>query len=226
MEHCCPSFASVTRPGPINLRRPSLRLLTPLMAAVMAAGTGCGEPQKKSEFEPLKLETPGANVAYYKVGEDYLAGQLPIEGFENAQKQGIKTVVNLRPSDEQTGFDERKIVETLGMSYVNIPVSSKSLAADKADQFLYFMKTAQRPVIVHCGSANRASGFWALYLVKEKSVPPAEAVALAEKTGLRAGPVKTFVESYIERLPKAAVAVPPAAPDAKAAPANPAPKAE
>jgi uncharacterized protein (TIGR01244 family) len=206
--------------------RAFLLLSVPLAAAVTTVLAGCGGPEKKSEFEPLKLETPGANVAYYKVGEDYLAGQLTREGFQNAQEQGVKTVINLRPADEQPGFEEKKIVETLGMSYVNIPVSSKSLAADQADQFLDFMKTAQRPVIVHCASANRASGFWALYLVKEKSVPPAEAVALAEKTGLRAGPVKTFVESYIERLPKAAVAVPPAAPDAKAAPANPAPKAE
>ena len=226
MKHCCPSFDSVTRPGPINLRGPSPLLLVSLMATVMAAGTGCGEPQKNSEFEPLQLEIAGAKVACYKVGEDYLAGQLTIEGFENAQKQGIKTVINLRPSDEQTGFDEKKIVETLGMSYVNIPVSSKSLTADNADQFLNFMRTAQRPVLVHCASANRSSGFWALYLVKEKGVPPAEALALAQKSGLKAGPVKTFVESYIERLPRGALAVPPAGPDAKAAPADPAPKSE
>jgi uncharacterized protein (TIGR01244 family) len=202
-------------------------LLSALLAAVVTTVfIGCGGPEKKSAFEPLKIETPGANVAYYKVGEDYLAGQLTSEGLQNAQEQGVKTVINLRPADEQPGFEEKKIVETLGMSYVNIPVNPKSLTPDKADQFLDFMKTARRPVLVHCASANRASGFWALYLAKEKGVPREEAVALAEKSGLKAGPMKTFVESYLDRLPKAAVAVPPAGPDARAVPEASAPKAE
>ena len=51
------------------------------------------------------------------------AGQPSADALSAAAKAGYKTVIDLRPASEDHGFDEKKTVEGLGMSYVNLPVA-------------------------------------------------------------------------------------------------------
>jgi protein tyrosine phosphatase (PTP) superfamily phosphohydrolase (DUF442 family) len=55
----------------------------------------------------------------------YRGGQPDRLGFEYLKKSGIKTVINLR-----TDNGEEAIVKELGMNYIHIPVSLKSLVED------------------------------------------------------------------------------------------------
>jgi len=163
---------------------------------------GCGGQQVSSEIQPMKVENPNVNAGYYRSGDTYIAGQPNPKGLENARNAGVKTVINLRAEGEQNQFDEKKVVESLGMNYVSIPVTSQTLTDDKADKFLETMRAAKGPVMVHCASANRASGFWAIHLNVNKGVPAREAISAAEMSGLKSGPVKDFVENYLQRKGK------------------------
>lgn len=85
---------------------------------------------------------------FYKVADGFYRGGQP-EGkdFEVLQKQGIKTVINLRPEN-----DEKPIVESLGMSYVHIPLSAWDHVPDGAIEtfFQTINDPANQPVFVHC----------------------------------------------------------------------------
>jgi uncharacterized protein (TIGR01244 family) len=137
-------------------------------------------------------------VAYYRSGDHLIAGQPAEEGFQNAKDEGVKTVINLRSPKEQS-FDEKAVVEGLGLSYVNIPVTLEGLSDAKAREFLAAVKAAEKPVLIHCASANRAAAFWAIELGAVQGVPTQEALRLAEKSGLKSEPLKKFVEDYLSR---------------------------
>jgi uncharacterized protein (TIGR01244 family) len=163
---------------------------------------GCKEPSKADLYEPVRLDGVGPTAHQFKAGNYYISEQLTDISFKRAKDAGVKTVVNLRADEELPGMDEKKSVESLGLAYVHVPVTKKTLSDEKAGQFINAMKEAEEPVLVHCATGNRAAGLWAIFLAMEKDVPGPEAVALAEKAGLRPGPVKEFVEDYLKRSGK------------------------
>ena len=170
-------------------------------AACFIGPLGCSGEDTKSPGDPIKLSILGANVAYYRSGDHFIAGQPTEEGFQNAKEEGIKTVINLRSPKEQS-FDEKRVVEGLGLSYVNIPVTLETLDASKAAEFLAAVKAAEKPILIHCASANRASAFWAIELSLLQGVPSRQALERAEKSGLKSEPLKKFVQDYLSGTEK------------------------
>src|SRR5271157_6006468 len=60
---------------------------------------------------------------FYQVDEHVYRGAQPTtEGFEYLAKIGVKTVLDLREGDERS-FREARIVTSLSMQYVNIPMT-------------------------------------------------------------------------------------------------------
>jgi uncharacterized protein (TIGR01244 family) len=173
-----------------------------LVVAALGFAGGCKEPSKADLYEPVRLDGVGPTAHQFKAGNYYISEQLTDISFKKAKEEGVKTVVNLRPDEELPGMDEKKSVESLGLAYVHVPVTDKTLNDKKTEQFIDAMKKAEEPVLVHCANGNRAAGLWAIFLAMEKDVPGPEAVALAEKAGLRPGPVKEFVEDYLKRSGK------------------------
>lgn len=190
-----------------TLMRTTCRNVGAIVALVLPAALwSCGPVRESpaaggsaSAFEPVKIEAPGAGTAYYKVGNFYLAGQPAESGFADAKGRGIRTVINLRPPSEQKGFDEKKVVESLGLSYVSIPVTPQDLDDEKVEQFIAALKAAEKPVLVHCASGGRVSALWAAHLGRSYGVSPEEAVALAARSGLRNEEMKKFVKDHLER---------------------------
>ena len=169
----------------------------------VSLGGGCGSAPKKSELSPVKVEAPDAGTVFWQVGNFYIAGQPTAKGFEAMKGRGGRTVVNLRPAEEQKDFDEKKAVEGLGLGYVSIPVTPQILSDAKGDEFIAALKDAKKPVLIHCASANRASALWAVYLGTNYGLPPDEAIGLAETSGLKSGDLKSFVKGYLERTREA-----------------------
>lgn len=179
-----------------------MKRLQPFLGTIALTGLlgflpGCRTAAEPESCEPVPVSNPGVSKAYYQVGDFRLAGQPNEEGLDGFRKEGIETVINLRPESELKGFDEKGAVESRGMDYVSFPVTSQTLSDQTVEEFLETVKSVKKPAVIHCGSANRVSGLWATYLVKEKGVEPEEALRLAEKSGLRDGPVKEFVEKYL-----------------------------
>jgi uncharacterized protein (TIGR01244 family) len=113
------------------------------------------------------------------------AGQPKPEQIRELAQAGYKTVIDLRPPEEPRGFAEPQAVEAAGLAYVNLPVTLQTLDGATLDRFLATMRTAERPVVVHCASANRVGGLYYAWLVLEKGMPAAAALEKAKGAGLR-----------------------------------------
>jgi uncharacterized protein (TIGR01244 family) len=112
----------------------------------------------------------------------------PPEQLREAQRRGIRTVINLRPHAEHSEFDEAAFVASLGMTYVNIPVAGPAdLTKANAQRLAEALKTAcDMPTLVHCASGNRVG---ALFAVKARFLDGQgieEALAIGRSTGLKA----------------------------------------
>lgn len=140
---------------------------------------------------PAVLDTAGLFLArYVKVGDDVFIGGQPTErALRELKAQGVTTVVNLRMQGEmdRVGFDERKLVEELGMSYVHLPSrgGQGEFAYSPATlrRFTETMQSAQGKVLLHCTVAWRASHLWAAYLI-ERGVSTDQALKHARAINL------------------------------------------
>ena len=133
-------------------------------------------------------------------------GQPTLAQLSELKAQGITTVINLRTPGE-AGFDaaaEESETKKLGMKYFNIPVSNQAGPKDEqADEFLKLTDDAKnRPVFIHCGSANRVGGFFLIRRVLRDGMTFDAAKAEAQKIGLRSPQLEEFAKQYIDKHKK------------------------
>ena len=115
----------------------------------------------------------------------YFAGQPDEAALTHFKNLGGVAVINLREPGE-TDFDEKAIVEKLGLEYFNFPVSGrKELSAATMEKI---GKTVQQkgdvPVMVHCASGNRAAAWLATHLVTVHQDSLDNALKVAKSLGL------------------------------------------
>ena len=131
----------------------------------------------------------------------YFGDQPDVAAFERlAEDAGIQTVINLRRLQEleQIDFDEPAVVEALGMRYVNIPITLDGFSATDVDRFAAVLAETKGPVLLHCGSSNRAGGMWAAYLARHRSLDLDEAIRLGKTAGLSRDPMIEAVRRVAE----------------------------
>ena len=75
-----------------------------------------------------------------------------IVGFRQLAQLGIKTVIDLRQIGEHSQADEQKLVTSLGMRYVSIPMAGMSTPKDEQVTAVLALlsDTTSGPVFVHC----------------------------------------------------------------------------
>lgn len=128
------------------------------------------------------------------------AGQPRKEDLEKLAGAGYGAVVDLRASGEERGFDEAEAVGALGMEYVNLPVTTETPDDATFGRFREVMKDARRrPVLVHCGSANRVGALLLPHLILDRGKSPQEAVEEARRVGLRSAALEGAALRYAER---------------------------
>lgn len=130
-----------------------------------------------------------------------IAGQITADELQTAKEAGYQSVLNLRVPGEQ-GFleDEEKKAQSVGLRYVNIPVSPNEIS-QVADQVITQLDELPKPVLVHCGSALRAGAMVLAYLGTRQGKSAETVFEEARKAGFTAldnkPPMKQFVEEYI-----------------------------
>lgn len=136
---------------------------------------------------PVLLDTTGMFIdRYARVGSDlFIAGQPTERAIREMKAAGVTVVVNLRTSEEmaRVRFDEKALVESLGMKYVHIPMRSPYPPA-AVPQFADVVKNANGKVLLHCTVAWRASHLWAAYLIQEKGIAEDAALTHARAINL------------------------------------------
>lgn len=95
----------------------------------------------------------------------------------------FKTVIDMRTVNEGTQ-EEKALVEGAGMVYINIPMTVANLSDEHLEAFTKAMDQSPKPILVHCGSGNRAGAIWASYLISQ-GTDPEKALAEGRKAGMR-----------------------------------------
>ncbi len=142
------------------------------------------------EPEPCQIEGM-QNCA--KTGDVLIGGQPSVAALETLAAQGYKTIVSTRAEGE-IDWDEQAKAESLGMTFVRIPMPSPvtEITDDQVALLDDVLSGGVGPVVLHCGSGNRVSGLWAAWLVADRGLAPGEALRLAQLAGM--GSVRPVVE--------------------------------
>lgn len=114
------------------------------------------------------------------------AGRLNPEDIARLQNAGIRHVIDLTPDAETPDFDEAKAVRSGGMDYSNLPIAGPAdLTRENALAFDEMLRKAQRPLLVHCASANRVGALAALRAAWIEGRSVEEAVSIGKAWGLK-----------------------------------------
>jgi uncharacterized protein (TIGR01244 family) len=112
----------------------------------------------------------------------------------------VKTVIDLRKAGELKEFDEPKLIGELGLQYRNIPFGSPDELTDAVfDEARAALNKAERPILLHCHSANRVGAIWLAWRALEGGLPYEEALTEAQTVGLKAPALEAKAKDYIER---------------------------
>lgn len=148
----------------------------------------------------LAPDSLGSIGRLHTFGDVYLASQPEPADFEQAKADGVKTVLNLRPAAEQPDFDEHAWVEGLGLTYLNLPIAGAGGLDDEAfARARELLNTAERPILVHCASANRVGALWVPWRVLDGGVDLADALAEARTIGLKSQELEAKARDYVMR---------------------------
>jgi uncharacterized protein (TIGR01244 family) len=166
------------------LRYVSAPALTILLALPAGAQSIVGKGKAGPVPNPVPLDTTGLfQSKFVSVGDDmFIAGQPTEKALRELKAKGVTTVVNLRMPEEMAriGFDEAALAKELGITYVYIPMRGSAdypYGPKQLDTFAAAMAAANGKVLLHCTIAWRASHLWAAYLIRERKVPVADALA-------------------------------------------------
>lgn len=131
------------------------------------------EPAELSPIPEARQPLPGVVTG----------GAPSAEQLRAAQALGYQTVISLLPSQERDeGAPEA--VEQLGMRFVSIPIAgADDLTEENARELGRVLRSAERPLILHCASGNRSGALLALAAFYVEGVSAESALEL----GLRAG---------------------------------------
>ena len=126
------------------------------------------------------------------------AGQPSAAHLSQLAQSGIKTLIDLRSPNEPRGFDEAATVRAAGLTYRNIPVTPATLGNHEFDEFRKLHRDeSARPVLVHCGSANRVGALLIPYLVLDEKRSRDDALKIAGEVGLRSDHLARAALSYV-----------------------------
>jgi protein tyrosine/serine phosphatase len=139
----------------------------------------------------------------------YRGAQPDAAGFKYLRELGVRTVINLRMAADAVKTDERRIVEGLGMRYVNLPVEDgnfftrdRTIPDDAIREFFTTLDTeGAGPVFVHCHrGADRTGAIVGFYRIARHGWDGARAFAEAKEIGMRSwykglrGQIETFAQ--------------------------------
>ena len=175
-----------------------MKCISIIAAMVLLAAASVAQDRDKLDRiqQALKDDVPRILCLDERVAT---GGQPTEAAFAKLASNGYRAVLNLRTAQEGVDLErEKQLVEKAGMRYINIPVVGSAPKSEQADEFIKAAKeTANQPMLIHCGSANRVGAFWMIYRVVEQGWPEDKALEEATQIGLRSPELKRFAQEYI-----------------------------
>lgn len=139
---------------------------------------------------------------FLRVNKEFCTGGQPrLEHLQQLKNDGVKAIINLRPTSEHRAAEEEAKAKELGLRYFNIPVVFAQPKDEQAAEFLKITDDpANRPAFIHCTSAIRVGAFWMIRRVLRDGWTVEAAEEEAKKIGLKESPhLNEFARQYIGR---------------------------
>jgi len=131
------------------------------------------------------------------------SGMPSAEQMDSVAEAGVQLVINLAPHDVPNAVpNEKELVESLGMEYINIPVNWNTPTKDGLNIFMDSMDAnTDKKIHAHCEANFRASGFILMYRVLRLGWKADDAFAVMHTVWDEdAYPVwKMFIEDMLKR---------------------------
>lgn len=180
-----------------------LRVFAPLALAALLLCQAPAVAQKPIDagqpapIQPVKIGNID-NVT--RCGSLLMAGQPTPEDIALLKKNGVKCVVTFRTEGE-VSWDEKAAVEAAGIDFKAIRYGTvDSLTDDVFDSSRKLLREYKgQPIMLHCGAATRVAAVWLAYRVLDEGVDLKQALAEAEKVGLRSKGLRDRAVTYIQQ---------------------------
>lgn len=186
-----------------NLR--NRHTLLAVVAILSLATLSSAQENSKPETATVKIKNFG------QMDERFFRGAQPKEkDYKALAELGIRTIIDLRDDPE---VYEKPMVESLGMTYVHIPMIAKKYPTPEATEM--FLKTVNDPATgkfyVHCaGGRHRTGAMGAIYRFKFYNWNFDQVYKEMKQydfyTSWGHGAFKEFVEDLYKRQPEAKAA--------------------
>ena len=134
-------------------------------------------------------------IARFSQVDDHLyLGAQPIErGLTRLHALGVRTILNIREEGDAAVEQERRIVESLGMKFVHIPIKdgnmfnwSRRIPDESVKRFLEVIGSTPGPVFIHCKrGTDRTGALVAIYRIARNGWDTARALKEANDRGMR-----------------------------------------
>jgi len=173
-------------------------MLLPLWLVTLTL-LGCQADPPPDDLATVEPTQCGDIQNMHRIGDLYVSGAVTPEDLPLLKDLGIKTILNLRHANE-TDFDEAKLAKAQGITHIHLPWNGpKELTDAKLDAMRRVLREAERPLLFHCGSANRVGAGWLAYRVLDQGVELDTATQEAKTFGLRTQAYETITVDYIKR---------------------------
>ena len=130
------------------------------------------------------------------------SGQPTEEAFSALAEKGYEVIINLALHDDQrySLADEAKLVESLGMKYIHIPVQFDAPTENDLETFFKAMGINKgKKVHVHCAANLRVTSFLGLYFYIKQGKSKEEVYALIRTFWAPDDVWASFVAGIIEK---------------------------
>ncbi len=149
---------------------------------------------------PDDVEGPmtwGAATRVTRLHHLYFADQPDAAGFEAAKAAGVVAVIDLRAPGERD-WDERAVVEGLGLAYENVPVTGDAFDPE-AFARIEALVAERHPdkILVHCSTSNRVGGWLATHLVTQHGLAVDDAIAVGRRAGITNDVIEQRARDYL-----------------------------
>lgn len=118
----------------------------------------------------------------------YASGQPTQLDLAEFARKGVRTVINLRTSEEPVDYDEAMEADRLGLRYASLPIADASdLDPTRIRAFGQLLDQArlEGDVLIHCASSNRVGAMVALDQVFNRGTALAAALERGRAAGLK-----------------------------------------
>ena len=142
-------------------------------------------------------------------GNIIIAGQPTADDLAAWRKEGVRGVFNVRTATEMADrsvvpFDEAATADQLGLTYDIQPIGGPAhpFGPEVLAAFAARVQAGNEPLLLHCGTGNRAGQLYAAYAVKYLGITPDEAMRDLEPLGLWPLPIERMTGMELKLVPR------------------------